>query len=439
MSRRPRGSDLPEWEEYPLGFWGQCFAAVCRTSIAALVGIGLMGALILSVGLVGEEGVLPSRELARALDQLSRISIAAVACGALLVWFVAAVSQLGWQLSVSRALVRAAEAGAPATRVPHPYQLELAEGTPGSFLASLIYLQAAVLGVFVLIGVPVIAFNPFEGAWIVIAVPLAWIAILALLWMELAALRRGQAARSARLGEQWPTWARMAARNRAARTSADEGHGRRGLFWLGNALVGLSGALGGVAMMLIYGVLFFTHPGAQRWPGGRLGDRAELSPELEGLVDQLTIVFAGLVVAAVLAALAGTAVGVVGSWRERASLRAALAEPDGERPPVGVLQRQVGRRVAPLAQILAAAGGGVLCFGLAGLALGTPAMESFADVYRGSVDLFAPLRPAFLWAVVVSSALLASAFAVVVWVSVRGREWRNELHARWPTAIVKAS
>lgn len=433
-SGRRRPQEARTWHEYPLGLVTEGFAALYHTAQAMLVGTGMMGGLVFAVGLAGEEGALPSAELSKAIDMLTRFSLAALTCVTLAVWFLLCVAQLGWELGVSRALVRAAGAGASTREVPHPSQIELADRPAGSYLVGLIYSQAAVLGVFLVIGAPVIAFNPFDGAWLVLATPAAWIALLGLTLILVLSLRRRQAIRSAQLEKHWTPRSRRAAAERAARPARHRGGDRRGLMWLGTALMGLSGMLGGVAVLLVYGILLATHPDAQQWPGGQAGDRADLSPEAEALVDQLTIVFAGLAALAVLTALVGAVVQVLAAWRERAFLKSALDSSTGQQPPAAILQRHVGRRTVPAAQILAAAGGGILCLALAGIALGSSSVESFADVYRGSVDLFAPLRAAFEWSVGVSMALLGCSSIIAVVAGVRGRALRNELHARWPTA-----
>lgn len=430
-----RSNKAPEavWCEYPLGWWGQLTTAVTRVLLAFLVGVGATAATVIAFGLVGEEGVLPSRELTRATDMFTRFSIVPLAGFALGGWLVLALAQIGKQVAVSRALVRAVDKGASPAAVPHPGQLELATTPVGSYFMTLVLAHAAVLGLFLLIGGAVILFDPFDDAWIMLAVPAGWLGLLGVSCLALTGwIRPTQARRERVILGHWRSDQRFLARSKARVQAQPERTATDAFRTAADGLLGVTGALAGIAIVLLHGLLFVTHPNAQRWPGGRAGERATLAPEAESLVDQLVVAFTALVVSAVLAAAAASVLTVVASRREQRVLRMALEDEEAERPPESLLSRHGQSRVPPSAQLLAALSGLALCLGVTGLALGTPGPADFASVYRGSEELFGALRHVFEATLGAGCVLLAAALGVTSLANVRGRRLRNALHARWP-------
>ena len=121
------------WYEYPVGFVGDLCWATARTLVAFLIGLGGVFLLVVAVGLLGEEGVLPY-EVARILDQFTRASMLPVLA---LVWaltLVASITQVAGSVAVSRAVAKAARAGAPVTQVPSPGQVAAIVSSPGGWL-----------------------------------------------------------------------------------------------------------------------------------------------------------------------------------------------------------------------------------------------------------------------------------------------------------------
>lgn len=274
--------------------------------------------------------------------------MAPILLGGMAAWFLVALIQVGKQVATSRALVRAAETHTPRTWVPHPNQLRLGTERPGSIYRSLFLVQGSVLGLFVVIGLPVLAFDYFEGGWLVIAVPMAWLGILGLGY---GALREfvvpAQDERKNRILTHWSSRYRDEA-DEAAREAQGEirdgavpqqGGDRTSLQKVAGTLVAVSGPMAGIGTLLLYGALLISHPNAQRWPGGRAGERADLSDELEMLVDQLVLWTAILVMAAVLTGLIGTVLQVVANNREKRTMWNAVKDPTAERPAEPILRR----------------------------------------------------------------------------------------------------
>lgn len=438
-AERARGRDgacrEAVWVEYPIGWWGELLAAVRRTLLSMLAGVGAAAALVLAFGLLGEERVLPSRDLTRAVDMFTRFSMAPLGAGAFFGWFALTLVQLAHEVAVSRALARWARGDANRNAVPEPGQLALATTPPGRRYSQLVVMQAMVLGLLLVIGGVVILLDPFEGAWLVIGVPALW---LALLLLGVAVLNRwvrpAQARRAKAIEECWTTGRQTAARAGAKAQDPVLGEETDQRLRLGNGLLGLTAAFGGIAVLLMYAILFVTHPDAEHWPGGRAGDRATLPPAVEALIDQLTLAFALLVVSAVVAALAGTTLVVVAQRDERRFLTEALGDPDSPRPMESTLRRQLNPFATPSVKVLAGLSGGGLGLAITGIGLSGPGPEEFASVYRGSAQLFGPLLPVFEWTLLGSVALLGAAIGLAVHTSVRGRGLRNALRARWPVS-----
>lgn len=448
MSRQhtPEQQESARWVEYPLSVPGELAVALTRTLLPVLAGVGICFGLIIVIGLLGEEQLIPSRELTKALDLFSRFSMAPILLGGMAAWFLVALIQVGKQVATSRALVRAAEAHTPRTWVPHPNQLRLGTERPGSIYRSLFLVQGSVLGLFVVIGLPVLAFDYFEGGWLVIAVPMAWLGILGLGY---GALREfvvpAQDERKNRILSHWSSRYRDEA-DEAAREAQGEirdgavpqqGGDRTSLQKVAGALVAVSGPMAGIGTLLLYGALLISHPNAQRWPGGRAGERADLSDELEMLVDQLVLWTAILVMAAVLTGLIGTVLQVVANNREKRTMWNAVKDPTAERPAEPILRRHSSIQPELLAQILAALAGGVLCLGVTGTVLATWDVESFASIYRDANEIFGPMVGVSSALVNAGLLLLAGAMVVNYVTSLGGRDLRNALQARWPSTPLK--
>lgn len=445
----PAREEHPHWVEYPLSVPGELTIALTRTLLPMLAGVGILFALILAIGLVGEEGVIPSRELTKALDLFFRFAMVPLVLGGLAAWLLVAAIQVMAQVATGRALVRAADSGAPKDRVPHPDQLAQVTSPPGSIYRWLALSHSAVLGLFVVIGLPVLALNYFEHGWLVIAVPAAWIAVLlAGYWALTAFVAPPQEVRRNQILTHWPSRHRSQAEEiartaqsagaKAAHRRGERGSGRSVVARTAGALIGASAPVAGVGALFIYGALLISHPHAQTWPGGRLGDRGDLSAGTEVFVDQLVLWAAVLVVVGVAMGLLGTILRAAAHTREQRMLWSAVNDPAAERPVEAVLRRHSSIAPALAAQALAALSGAALCLGTTGIALATWDVASFAGIYRDANAIFGPLLGTFRTTITAGLLLFAAAMVVNYVTTLSGRDLRNALQARWPSMPLPA-
>lgn len=433
------------WREYPIGFCGEMAVAVVGTLIAFLCGVGAAGALVLTIGLAAEESLLPSLELNLAADSLARVALVVLVGLGWLAGLALTVARGVKEVATSRALARAAESGAPRRAVPHPSQVEhvIAKGF-GAFL----WFGGATIGLaglFLLIGLAAV----FDSSgWEGIEIVGSGLAVLALLgatmiWIVKRA-RPAQRTRRARIAQHWTTadeelawtWARDSdageygsAHVQAAGDVEDRGRRIVG----GNILISAGGSCAGLSVVLLQLLLAFTHPDAQHWPGGSVGDRTQLSDRAEELV---ALGFWGIlvfVVVGVMLLAAGFFVSGAAQTAERAFLRRAVADPAARRPSQEVLQRYSERHPVLLAQWFAALGGVGICAGLSVIVLTSGVLDDVADVYSGSAAVFAGLSG---WSVLVTMLSVLLALAALMWnarSNLIGNRLRDELMSRWPT------
>lgn len=422
------------WHEYPVGFTGNMASAVARTLTALLIGVAGTFLLVVAVGLLGEEGVLPY-DTARMLDQFTRAAMMPVLILAWAGTLGACVAQIVRDVTVSRAALHAVRAGAPITDVPTPRQVASIITPPGSGLLIWIAFHLVLFAVAAPVALWMLIDEPHDASTMVVILVVclgggAALIVLAV-WIG-RGLRASHLERRRRISDHWwprheqAAWTRAQYSDASARRHQGVGRSVASLM----TTVGSVGIVG--ALLLIYVLLFITHPDAQRWPGGQAGERAELSDELERLVDAGTTVFTVSVVLSLALLVAGFVIEGILDLRERRALREALADPSAGRPAADVLLRVADPAAPLLARTLVALGAGAVVLGWTGVSLGTGGLEDFASVYDRSTQRFEALVPVASFVRNAGIVMCLAGFFAAVNSAALGRELRNQLTARWP-------
>lgn len=429
--------DDVHWREYPIGFAGELAQAVSRTLMPLLTGVGVTFALMLSVGLIAEEGLI-DYSIAAPLDLLFRMSMGVVLGVAYLSWVLTSITLSLRHITASRAIDDAAAAGAPVTAVPHPSQVEqVIKDSPWMPLQVLaaIHIVAAVLG-----GITSLGFlGDSDGFGIMML--LGCIVVTVIMVMILSGIsRRSHPAhrqRRERIARYWTTPYEKAAWQAARQQSTYTIGGKHfinqgGRLRLGGLLTSAGTVLSAIAVVILYAHIFISHPEAETFRYSYnvdAGPRAEYDSGFEAILASALWVTLALVVAALVAFLAGALIEARAHTAERAGLRNALQDSVAVRPPRDLLARYAERHPMRFAQVAAAIGGIGLVFGPATIVLGTVEMRDFA----GGVEHFADLTGPAVIVTVVSAVLIVGAFAWNAIANVRGQELRNRLMGRWPT------
>lgn len=427
MSNDDARSNPWHWHEYEVGLVGEVARTFARCLVALLIGLGAAFALILGVGLLAEEGLLGDPGLETAIDHLSRLSVGVLAVFALVAWGAAAVASFVREVTTSRALVKAAGRGASHHAVPSPEQVASVTSEPAQQLTLFGYLNAAVIGLLGVIGLLVLVFDPDDEALVIVAIAVGYALVMALVgyagsrWLTPAHERR-----QAVIAAHWSVEDEGRAWRPASRARRDGPAKKSSGMSVSARLIYVAAALwlcGFVALQAALTMRCGRVPGR----GATECDEVTYSSGIEQVLGWGFWLFAVLMPVAALLAV----VGVLLDWRqrhrERAELRASLADPHSPRPTEELLSHHARRRMHPLALVGAAMAGLGLVFSLSAYLLG----EGWG---LGSQEVFAELRTEALTAVAVSVGLFVTALLGTGIVNVRGRALRNELMRRWPTA-----
>lgn len=432
------------WYEYPVGLGSELWRAAVRTLTPFGIGLGVTFAVSLTVGLVNEEDLLwdvmydmglggdLASAVSKGIDYLLRYSMGLLLVGGYLVGLAVCVAMTLRDITTSTALAAAASSGASKEAVPPPHQVRSVIEEEFVPILGFIYGSIGVLGLFV---VPLFFFGISSGFLPGVLVSLAGMAYLAGLGYVAMRIHRtvipAQRRRRELIAEHWTT-AQEGAAWTAARAANKGSHATGGgdrRVRIGARIVGVGGALAGVSAQVLYWILVITHPDAQHWPGGQLGERATLDPAMENLIDIAMWGSIGLVILAVGVAVVGFFIEGAGHTAEKATLRQALADPAAQRPPEELLERYSERQSVRFAQLMAMFAGIGLVFGPSALVLGSADTETFS----GSVEIFAGFRLPAIITIIASALLLLGSFVWHALVNARGRDLRNELMRRWPT------
>ncbi|SDL79242.1 hypothetical protein SAMN05216298_0037 [Glycomyces sambucus] len=417
-------SQGPHWHEYPVGAIGAVAEACARALLALLVGLGVAFALILGAGILAEENLLGDPGLEIAVDHLMRFSVGFLMLFGLGVAFVWAVVGYLREVSVSRALVKAAAGGASRSAVPSPDQVASVIGPPASRLGFLGWGNAVLAGVLGVVGFSVALVDSSPEGWVITLSAIGYALVMSLLGYACQQwLPRPHAKRRARIAAHWSAadearaWKR--AKSRGGAEPLVSGSSKAAVFIYAAGLVGVVGFVAMLASMMMR---------CASVPGRGTSECNEVyySSFIERVLSWGFWIFAVAVPLTALLAL----IGALLYWRqrraERADLLAALADPRSRRPDRDVLAFHSEQRMHPLARVAAMMSGVGLVFSCSAYMLGQ-------GMGLGSQEVYAEYRTESLAAILVSVGLFVAAVVGTGIATARGRELRNALMRRWPT------
>ena len=428
------------WRVLPVG----PLVALRRTAVDAVLHglIGLLGLFVVAVvsGLVVEE-LLPETGTATTLDLVARASVV----GDLLLGLIGllALGLLGALEGplMARARARAAPQGIPA-------QWEVAQESSARAYRVVAIVLLVILGFFYLILVVTVLGDPDPGALAILG---AGALLLAMIWAGIPLtgrlLPRWQSRHAGELGQRWTPSHRIIAAGRAL-TAEDisaqraeagiraplPGRGVRALRQALLVVVALAAAAWVAAFQLLVVV---AYPEATYGAGRQLGERTELDPAGERLVDLLT---AGEGISAALGAAAFAAVVVCEIVLRRAehrALRRALADPAGPPPQHALLTRAMAGTSLPALKVLFALTGAAAALGVGLWFVDLVADLPDWDTYAAAGEQLRAAASLGPWIVLGALGVMGLGIALSGLLDARDRVLRDQLVQRWPVRHVE--
>lgn len=414
----------PAWYEYSLGPYGLMLQALRASAIPVGVGAGIAFALMVVIGLVGEEAVFDSPEINAGLDQFARLMIGilcAVAAGAALLACLCS-ALLPWV--AARRLRHEVRRGASRTAVPTPAQQDLllvpiAKGLKGLLvgfgclvaLALLLFIPAAFATGFDTVSLQVLGVTLAVGG-----------ALFGGVRLIDTRLRPAHGNVANGLRAFWRPAEVRAVVDRIRLQSRDTPTGGGAVRpvapgWYrvcaGAQRLGAVGVQAAVALLLL-GV-YIRQP-------GRFADPREFGPALEKSIDLLILSAAivGGIATLVLVITALTTALVRATERRR--LHESAADPHAPRPDTALLQRHSGSTPVLAAQLLSGAGGiGLIVAITARIDAGRQ-----GSLFAGSEEILAPMLAGSILVILLGCVCQALELGL-------GRSSRNRILLRWPT------
>jgi hypothetical protein len=437
------------WRVLPVGRAATLLRTAREAVLYGLIGLaGLLGVAVLS-GLVAEE-LFAETAGATTLDLVARAStVGVLGLGLLGLFLLGLLGALEGPL-MARALAAAGRRGTPATDVPEPAQWAAARESSAPAYRGVALPLLAILGLPYVIMLFVVLGDPDPVGLAILG---GGAVLLAAIWAGIPltgrVLSRRQSGFADELPQRWTQAHRIIAAGReltaedvvaeraeAGLTDTLPGRGVRRLGTVLLAVVVVSAMAGTTAFQMIVAV---AYPDATRTAGRQLGERADLAPEGERLVDLLaagigicgtvgTLAFAGMVACTILL-----------RRLEHRELRRHLADPSGPPPPYALLGRAMARTALPLLQLVFAVSGAAAALGIA---------LWFVDLVKDHPDwdFYAAAGPqlraaALLGPWVVLGALGAMGLAIVLGsvLDARDRGLRDQLVQRWPVRAAETT
>lgn len=326
------------WRVHPLGRAATLRRAAAEAVLWVLIGLIGLFAVVLLAGILMEE-VFPRSGVGTTIDLVSRASVVwDLVIGVLGLLALGLLRALEGPLT-ARALAAAVHRGAPATEVPIPSQWRTARTSSARTYRLIAIWLLAILGLCHLIvlialiesGLDAAGLAVIGGGLLLLAAIGAGIPLTGTVftrWQsrhsELLPQRWTQAHRIVASGRELTEEEITAARSAAGLGVAPPGAALRGLERVLTVILTLAAMAAALAVELLIAI---AHPGTTHTPSRRLGERAELPPDGERLVDQLATGM-GIAGGVVLFALLGAAVCTILRLRlEHRVLRDALADP----------------------------------------------------------------------------------------------------------------
>lgn len=449
------GIAASRWRVLPVGALATAQRNLIDALVWGLIGLAsLLGLAILS-GLLAEE-LLPQSESGTTIDLVARASAGGVmGLGAIGLLLLGLVASLSGPL-MARALAAEVRQGTPPTDVPIPEQWETAGESSAGLYKGIAIAMLVILGFFYLIVVVVILGDPDPVGMAILgggAVVLG--AIVAGLFVTGRLFPRWQERYSTGLHAHWTDPHRGIAAGRElterdltrARTvHVPEGLGTRREMRsalggrlpdttprrLGDAAVVVLGAASAIGLLALELMFAIAYPEREHWAGGQAGERAQLDPAGEHLVD-LVMLALGISAAAALLALALAAVCEVAAHRlQHRALRGALADPSAVPPPYALLTRFMQRAPLPALRALFALAGAATGLGFALWFVDLVADLPDWDAYAAAGPQLRAAGPLGPWVMVGALAVIALGTALGSVLDARDRALRDELVQRWP-------
>ncbi len=434
------GIAASRWRCLPVGALETVRRHLEDALLAGLIALPVMFAIALLGGLASEELMGPS-EAARTVDLTGRASLGAVlVLGAFGLLARGLVIALRGPL-MARALTAAVRAGTPAAHVPAPLQWQQAHERSDTTYRHTAIALLAILGLFSLAAVYAAFHEPFLTGLAIIVGCVAVLAVIAAgIPLTGTVLRRRQLALLEPVDAHWTQAHRIIAAGhvltsesvaaaRGGRADRDvPGTAARSLGKVATTVVGAGGTAAYLGLQTMAAV---AYPDRERWSGGQLGDRAQLDPQAERLVDlavTVWVVGGGL---AVLGLVTGALAALVERTQEHAALRRALEE-GGAPPPYPLLQRYLRHSPPPLLRAVSALVGAVMVAGVTLLILhrvvDAPSWEYYAGAGQGLREA-AAFGPLILVLAVVVGALEVALASLL---DGRDRRLRDAVVQQWP-------
>lgn len=429
-SSEPRSNPW-HWHEYPIGFVGEVVRAFVRTLWPFLIGLGGTFVLILGGGILAEENLLGDPGLENAIDDLARFSVGVLMGVAPVVWAGWAMATYLRDVTTSRALVRAAEAGADHCAVPSPEQVESVIREPAKQLTYFAWGSGGLAGLMGIIGLGVTLTEGDKTQGLLIsAASLAWAA--AAIWFALKGAKKVTAVherRQADIAAHWSADDEAKAWRKARQQEPGASASRRlaeQAFRPADKLIYLAGVvtvIGFVALQASIAVRCSAVPSS----APQQCDETYYGTFIERILAGGIWIFAGAMVLALVLATAGILLDWVRRHTEADELRERLGDVMSARPDEAVLSHHARRRSHPLARVASA-------LSAFGLVIGASAYFVGEGRGLGSEDVFSVYQDEALLTVLVSAALFAVALVGTAVLNARTRAFRNELMQRWPAA-----
>lgn len=430
------------WSVLPIGRAETLRRAAEEAARFGLIGLGGLLAVAIVTGGVIEEAFAET-ETGTTADLALRAALGGVLVFGLIGLLLLGVLGALKGVMSARELAAAARSDTPTSGVPTPDQWEAATQSSAGAYTLVASWVLAILGLFYGIFVAVVLGEPD-------ATGLALLAggglLLAVIWSGFPLARRvlepRHRALAAVLERRWPQASRdlaaereltgrdvREARRRAGLADRLPGRGVRAL----NSVMIFVALLGVVVWAIsVHVEAAIAYPDRSYGPGQQLGDRADLGPADERLVDLIAVAGG---IGAVLGVLAFAVMVVceVVIWSvERRELRRALADGDAAPPPYALLRRAMKSACPPALRLVFALAGATLALGFAlwfvSLVADRPDWDTYAVAGQGLRDA-GSLGP---WIMLGALLTMGLGIALGSRLDSRDQALREELVQRWP-------